>query len=358
MKTKPLIILLFLVACKSKIETIKPTVQSITESVYASGIIKSSNQYRAFATVNGIIENIYVTEGDSVTKGSPILSIANDAQRINKETAVLAARFNDFNNNQDKLNDALQLLSVVKSKLKNDSSLFFKQKKLWEQKVGTEIDFEARQLAYENSKAAFYSANVKYNDLKKQLDFSSSQSKKNLQLTSKLENDFTVKSQINGRVYSIDKVVGDLIGPQTSLAVIGDANNFVLEMQVDEYDILKIKKGLLVLVTLDSYKGKTFEAVVSKIDPMMNERSKTFLVEATFTKHPPVLYPFITFEANIVLNKKDNVILIPRNYIMNDSLVIKKNGDTVIVKTGSKDYQKIEILSGISADVELQKPKE
>ena len=112
------------------------------------------------------------------------------------------------------------------------------------------------------------------------------------------------------------------------------------------------------MVTLDSYKGKTFEAVVSKIDPMMNERSKTFLVEATFTKQPPVLYPFITFEANIVLNKKDNVILIPRNYITNDSLVIKKNGDTVIVKTGSKDYQKIEILSGISADVELQKPKE
>ena len=44
--------------------------------------------------------------------------------------------------------------------------------------------------------------------------------------------------------------------------------------------------------------------------------------------------------------------------MLNDSSVIKKNGDTVLVKTGSKDYQKIEILSGISADEELQKPKE
>jgi hypothetical protein len=136
------------------------------------------------------------------------------------------------------------------------------------------------------------------------------------------------------------------------------AGKFILEMQVDEYDILKIKKGLTVLVTLESYKGKVFEALVTKINPLMNERSKTFLVEAEFVKQPEILYPNISFEANIVINSKEKAILIPRDYLLNDSFVVKPNGDKIAVKTGLKDYQKIEIISGINAEDELVKPKE
>ena len=51
-------------------------------------------------------------------------------------------------------------------------------------------------------------------------------------------------------------------------------------------------------------------------------------------------------------------MLIPRNFLINDSLVVKSNGDTVAVKTGLKDYQMVEILSGISVEEELQKPLE
>ena len=90
----------------------------------------------------------------------------------------------------------------------------------------------------------------------------------------------------------------------------------------------------------------------------MNERSKTFLVEAAFIQQPEVLYPNISFEANIVIQSKNKAVLIPRNYLLNDSIVVKSNGDKVIVKTGLKDYQKIEIISGISADDELVKPTE
>ena len=71
------ILILFIFSCKSKVENVKPEISSISESIYASGIIKSKDQYEAFATVNGIIENIYVSEGDTVKKGTPLLSISN-----------------------------------------------------------------------------------------------------------------------------------------------------------------------------------------------------------------------------------------------------------------------------------------
>ncbi len=348
--------ILFLFSCKSKQEKIKPTISDISESIYASGIIKSKNQYQAYATVNGIIQDVFVSEGDSVKVGTPILSISNEAQKLMKENAVLAEQFSDINANQGKINEAKLLLELAKNKMKNDSALYFRQKNLWEQQIGSKVELEQKELAYQNAKTAYFSSVVRFEDLKRQLNFTSEQSKKNLQISSKQENDFTLKSEINGVVYNLFKSKGEIVGLQTPLAVIGDTKHFILEMQVDEYDIFKIKDGLSVLVTMDSYKGKVFEAKVTKIYPIMNERSKTFLVEAEFIQPPATLYPNITFEANIVLQSKQQVLLLPRNYLINDSMVVKPNGEKVVVKTGLKNYQNIEILSGITANDELIKP--
>jgi HlyD family secretion protein len=353
-----IIVITVFFACKTKTEKTKPITAPISESIYATGIIKSDKQYQAFATVNGIIETVYVSEGDSVKIGTPILSISNETQKLSKENAELAANFSDFNLNQGKLNEAKMLVDLSHNKMKNDSALYFRQKALWQQQVGSKVELEQKELAYQNSKTTYYSSVVKHDDLKRQLNFTSSQSQKNLQISSKQENEFTLKSEINGVVYNLFKSKGELVGLQTPLAVIGDRKKFILEMQVDEYDIFKIRNGLPVLVTLDSYKGQVFEAGVTKTYPLMNERSKTFLVEAEFSKAPEKLYPNITFEANIVLANKEKTLLIPRNYLLNDSIVVKANGDKVVVKTGLKDYQQIEIISGITSEDELIKPTE
>jgi multidrug efflux pump subunit AcrA (membrane-fusion protein) len=345
-----------LYACSHKVEKTKPTTESITESIYASGIIKSANQYQVFAPVNGIIDEVYLTEGDSVIKGTRILSISNETQKLNQKNAELAAGFNDYNANQGKLNEARQMLELARSKAANDSALYFRQKNLWDQQIGSRNEFEMRQLAYQNSKATLVSATVKLNDLKRQLEYSSAQAKQNLKITEQLTGDYTLKSEVDGIIYSIGKTKGEMVGVNSPLAVIGSDKDFILELQVDEYDILKVRLGQLVLITMDSYRGKVFEAIVTKIEPIMNERSKTFVVEATFKTRPEVLYPNITFEANIVLEQKDNALLIPRNYLINESQVIKSNGDTVQVAIGLKDYQKVEILSGITAQDELLKP--
>lgn len=348
--------LVFLLSCKSKEEKIKPTIESISESIYASGTLKSKDQYQAFATVNGIIENIFVTEGQMVKKGDPILSIYNEAQKLNKQNAELAEQFSDLNANQGKLNDVKALIDLTKNKMKNDSLLYARQSSLWQQQIGTKVELEQRELAFENSRNAYQSAIIKYDDLKRQLSFTAEQSKKNLLISGRIEKDYTVRSEMDGIVYSLPKSKGEVVSIQTPLAVIGASKKFVLEMQVDEYDILKIKLGLPVLITMDSYKGKVFDATVTKVNPLMDERSKTFLVEATFTNPPETLYPNISFEANIVIQTKEKALLLPRNYLLNDSVVIKGNGEKVVVKTGLRDFQKIEILSGISANDELVKP--
>jgi RND family efflux transporter MFP subunit len=346
-----------LYSCKSKQETSLPTVGPITESIYASGVLKTADQYQAFVTVNGIISEILVQEGDSVQVGSPLLKITNETQRYGAENAELAANFNDFSANQGKLEDAKLLIETAKNKFRVDSSLFIRQKNLWEQQIGTKVDFEMKELAFKTSKANYLSSIQKYRDLKRVLEFSSSQAQKNLQISENQAQYFTLKSKTNGIVYSLLKTKGEIVSPQTPIAIIGNYKDFVLELQVDENDILRVQKGLPVLITLDSYKNQVFEARVTKISEIMNERSKTFLVEAKFTKAHAKLFPNITFEANILLSKKEKAILIPRNYLKNDSIITLATGEERIVKVGLKDFQKAEILSGLKATDEIVKPK-
>ncbi len=346
----------FFLSCNSKEEKTKPIIQDISESVYASGTLKSEQQYKAFANASGIVNKLFAKEGDTLKKGDIILSIVNRTQQLSEENAAITAKLADAGANQGKLNEAQLAVELSKSKMRNDSSLYFRQQNLWQQQVGTKVDLEQRELAYQSAKSNYYAALVRYKDLKRELNATSAQAKNSLAISKTLAGNFILRSEIDGILYDLPIAAGEAVNPQTPLAVVGSAEKFILEMQVDEYDILKVKKGLLVFVSMDSYKGKVFEAVVSRINPIMNERSKTFVVEAQFKEQPAVLYPNISFEANIVIQRKKNALLIPRTYLLNNSKVINGKGDTITVVTGLKDYQRVEVISGLSKDDELIKP--
>ena len=348
---------LLIASCGKDLETTKPKYAEITESVYASGFVRADNQYQLVPTVNGTVQSILVEEGDIVKKGQPLIVLANLTQRLNKENAQLSAAFYDQDANKQKLEEARQAVALAREKLRNDSLMFVRQQVLYKQNAVSQVEFENRQLAFENAKNAYHSAVVRYNDLKRQINFSAAQAQKSLEISEKLESDFTLRSDIDGKVYSLNKEKGELVGPQTVVAVIGDPSTFVLEMQVDEYDIVKVHKGQRVIITMDSYKSQVFEATVSKIHPLINERTKTFTVEAVFVNKPPVLYPNVSFEASIVLRQKSRALLIPRAYLNADNTVTLSNGERVKVKTGLKDYKMVEILSGISASTEIVIPE-
>ena len=344
-------------SCKNKTEKTKPITENITESVYASAIIKSKDQYQAFAIVNGIIKKIFVTENDLVKKGDPLMQVMDKSSTINRENASLAAGYADLNTNKEKLIDAKNSIALAQSKCSNDSLLYQRQKNLWNENIGTRIEVEQRELTFKNSKTMLESAKIRYNDLLKDLEFNARQAQNNLSISKYREGDFIIKSEIDGKVYSLIKEQGEMVSPQTPLAVIGNAGIFLLEMQIDEYDIAKIKLGQKVLLSMDSYKGEVFEAKVSKIIPIMNERSKSFTVEAEFVKQPPVLYPNLTAEANIIIQSKENALTIPRSYLINDSMVLIEKDKKKRVITGLKDYQKVEIINGITSDDFIFKPQ-
>ena len=343
-------------ACRKQPEKTQPTLERITESVYASGIIKSKNQYQVFSTVGGLIQKIWVEEGQVVKKGDALFVVQNETSRLSAENAKLAADFADLNTTGDRLRELKGAIETARSKMLNDSILLLRQRGLWAQQIGSKVELEQRELAYTGSANNYEAAVLRYRDLQKQLKFAAAQSQKLLSISKTVAQDYTVRSQTDGRVYSISREVGEIVNAQTPVAIIGDADQFVTELQIDENDIVRIRPKQRVLLTLDSYKGQVFEATVSKIDPIMNERSRTFKVEADFTQKPPVLYPNLTAEANIVIQTKEKAITVPRSYLLGDSLVILENKERRRVEVGLKDYLKVEILTGLSAQETILKP--
>lgn len=342
--------------CKKDVEKTQPTIEQISESVYASGIVKSKNQYQVFSSVNGLIQSISVKEGDMVKKGDALFVVQNETSKLNTENAKLSADFANVNATGDRLNELTSAIETAKSKMINDSILLVRQRALWAQQIGAKVELEQRELAYTTSVNNYKSAIFRYNDLKKQLNFAAAQSKKLLSISKTIAQDYIIRSQTAGRVYSISKEVGEIVNTQSSVAIIGNADDFLVELQIDENDIVRIKKGQRVLLALDSYKGQVFEANISTINPIMNDRTRTFTAEANFTQKPPVLYPNLTTEANIVIQSKDKVLTIPRSYLLDDSLVILENNQKQKVIVGLKDYEKAEIISGLGANETILKP--
>lgn len=345
-------------SCNKSNNSISPQIKSITESVYASGIVKSKDQYNVFAKTAGIIKTVFVTEGDSVSIGSPIFEIDNTQVSISEKNAALAAANASYASNMDKVHDAELNLGVAKKKLENDSLLYYRQKNLWDKNIGSKVELEQRELAFKNSQLLFASAETKLSDVKKQLKLTSDQSQNNYSIGKSLKNDLIIRSDVNGKVYKLNLEKGEAASPQLPVAVVGAANVFVLELNIDENDILKVKPGQQVFIRMDSYKNEVFEGEITSVDPIMNERTRTFTANAIFKTQPQVLFPNLSVEANILISSQEKALTIPRNYLLNDSLVTLSDGSKRNVQTGLMDYNIVEITQGLTENDKLILPKQ
>ena len=360
MKKIFIVIVLFLISCKDKLAQTKPTIGDVTESVYASGIIKSENQYTVFSTVTAVLNNIDVVAGQTITKNQLLFELENDKAELNTQNARLTYQLsqNDSKYIHDKISEMEFKVQLARDKLLVDKSLFERNKRIQQYNIISEVDFENVALAYKASQLNLQTSQKQLSQLKSQLKFDQNKNNILLKIGQKTQNDYQIKSAFSGQLFDVLVKEGTLISPQIPLAIIGQKNAFLIELEVDENDMARVQLNQSVLITLDSYKNQVFDAKVDKIYPIMNEQSRTFKIEAHFINPPKKLYPNLSAEANIIIQTKKNAVTIPKNYLLKgDSIQISKEQKRK-VKIGLSDYQKVEILEGLNANEIIYKPKE
>lgn len=356
--TSTLFLTLFL-ACSSKQEKVRPQRTTLTESVYSSVIVQPDSMYQAYAIIAGILDKNLVEEGAVVSKGDAILQVINTAPQLNTDNARLTFQLamENYNGNSGILKGVQDQIVAAQLKLKNDSINYYRQKRLWEQKIGSKIEFDNRQLAFELSLNNLTLLQNQYKRTKNDLLTKVQQANNSYKRAQISTTDFTVSSKISGKIYALYKNSGELVTTMEPLAAIGSSNVFLIELLVDEVDIVAVKLRQKVLLTLDAYQDQVFEAKVSKIYPRKDERSQTFKVEAEFDNPPEILYPGLSGEGNIIIAQRDDAIVIPKSYLIEGSKVQTENG-LIEVKLGLQNLDRIEVLEGIDENTEILKPEE
>ena len=346
-------------SCGNKQDKINPIKRDLTESVYSSVTIQPDSLYQVYSIVAGILDKKLVEEGDLVKKDQPIIQIINSTPKLNTQNAKLSLELA-----RENYNGRETLLSAIEDEIisatlqyKNDSINYFRQKNIWEQNIGSKVEYDTKKLKYQLSSNNLNLLESKYNRTKNELKTALKQAENNYQTSLIATKDFTIKSKINGKVYALNKNQGEIISTMDPIASIGSATDFVIEMLVDEVDIVKIAINQKVIISLDAYKEEIFTGRVSKIYPKKDERNQTFLVEALFDEAPITLYPGLSGEANIIIDNRKNVLTIPKEYVIDGNKVITDDGE-LIIETGLQNMDLVEVLSGITEETPIYKPKQ
>ena len=355
-----IILSLLLYACKgdNKDDRIKPQLRHITESVYASANVVPRESYSCRPSKSGIIKKIFVNEGDMVKKGQVLFEISVTADVNNRlrtaEINLQEAEANYSGANNLLLNIELEIQNLKEQNL-IDSANYFRKKRLWEQSIGSKNDLERFLLTYQSSSSKLSTLNNKYAQTKTNLKNNYKKAQNLASAERSQLKDFEVRSEIDGKVFFINKKVGEFISPQESFSELGSTSDYIIEMDIDEVDISKIEIGDTAIVALEAYPNEVFTSPIYYISDKKDERTQTFEVKGDFSNSNFKLYDGLSGEANIVIARRKDVLTIPTDYLVNGNKVYTPE-EELNVKVGLRSLEEVEILQGIDSTTTLVKP--
>ncbi|WP_041693419.1 MULTISPECIES: efflux RND transporter periplasmic adaptor subunit [Emticicia] len=345
---------LVIVSCKKSATTnTNPQYKALTEAVYASGNIFPKNEYKLTANADGFLLKQIAFEGDIVSKNQMLFQLESATQDARLEAANNIFRQSEanFSDNSPILDELESQLRNARTKLANDSINYQRYKELYERNATTRIDYERAELAYQTSKNDVSARRKAWLRTKNQLYVDLQNSKSNFRVNAREDDNYRIKSFMDGKLYEVYKKQGELVRRGEAIALIGDANEVYAQLAIDESDFVKVKVGQEVLIKIDVYKDKVFKARVSKLYPKLNKADQTFRIDAEFTDEQPNAYYGMTIEANIIISQNPRVLTIPKNYLVgSDSVWIEENGDKKKIKIikGVENLDMVEVKTGLT----------
>jgi multidrug efflux pump subunit AcrA (membrane-fusion protein) len=327
--------------------------KDIIETVYAAGKIVSENEYKLSALSNGTIIKKLVKDGDTVQKGQLLYVVSNDAARDRYNAALKNYHIvsNNLSSQSPLLNDLKLSLQNTVVKCTNDSLIYHRYKNLWAQNIGTKNNLDNLFANYQVSVNQRTIAEQRYYAAKNDLEISHGNARSQLTAANKDLQEYFIKSEMNGIVYQTYKEAGETVLPNEVVALVGGPGNQVIRLSVDQQDIGKIRIGQLVLLQTDVTGNIIYKALVSGIYPVMNEQDQTFRIDALFSKQAAPAFIHSSVEANIIVQRKNNALVLPRNALAgNDSVWVQEKGKKTKkgIQTGISTLDFVEITAGLN----------
>ncbi len=274
--------------------------QNLTSIVSASGEVKPKKSINISAHAPGRIIKIGVEEGQWVNKGQFLLQLDPTQYEANAERDRAMIR------------SLKAELIKAEAKLKKDESFYYRQKKLFDEKLISSEQLETAKAEYDISYAQ-----------REAILYQIRQAEASLQITLDNLSKTVYTSPIDGIITSLKveegeiAVIGTMNNPGTVLMTIADLSVMQVEVEVDETDVVGIKTGQVAEVRIDAYperivKGEVAEIGSSALQKLSStEESKNFKVIIILKDPPEGLKPGLSASADIITATKNNVLIIP-----------------------------------------------
>lgn len=353
--------LMMIAACHTS-KHIHPQRKNIVETVYASGKIMADSEYTVFALSAGTVIKKLVRDGDTVKTGQLLYLIKYEASSA-KLSAAKSAYDEALSNLSEKsrvLTDLKISMANADTKFTNDSLLYIRRTRLWQQGIGVQNDVDNAHANYVTSMNQKKSVEEKYYSTKNDLMVSLANARSQLSSAQNDLNNYFIRSPENGKVYQTLKEQGEAVKLNDAVALLGKNSQRLIRLSVDQQDIDKVKTGQEVLLRTDITGNTIYHARVDWIYPMMNEGDQTFRVDAYFTDGTQLPYTHSSVEANIIIQKKNNALTIPRlAMISDDSVTVNQGGHqkTIAIGTGIRTLDEVEITGGLDESAEIIMPQ-
>ena len=224
--------------------------KSLTSTVKANGFLKVPNQNRATVTslFRGIVSQIKVIPGSSVSKGQPIVMLTNP-EMVPMQEEYLS------------LNPKIELAELE----------YNRQKELSSGNAGSLKNLQ-------NADAELKTLRIRQSSLKQQLQQMGIQVN-NLHLEN-LTNQLAVRTPISGSVANVLVNMGSSVDASTLIAEVVDNSSLHLDLFVYEKDLPHIRKGQNINFVLTNQPGKSYTAEIFSIGTTFENESKAVAVHA------------------------------------------------------------------------------
>lgn len=347
------------VACTGR-RAIRPERKTIVDAVFASGHTENKTQYTLMANVEGLVQQAFVTEGDTVRAGERLFRIQNDVQRTQVANAATNLRFARTNaaEGAPQLAQLEAQIAQAQKKLSVDSVNYLRYSQLVKTQAVSTSDYDNARLTFQNSQSALTVLQKNLADLRHNLNLSVDNARAQYQVQKENDNYYDINSVGDGVVMNVGKRKGDYIKKGDAIAVMG-TGSVIIKLDIAEDDIRRVREGQRTLISLNSEKEKTYSAMITRIYPAFNSAEQSFVAEAAFDTVPEHLLNGTQLQANIIIGTRTNAQVIPSYCLVNDSFVILKGtGEKHLVRVGIRTLEWAEITAGLNEGDVILTPKQ
>lgn len=327
----------------------KAVVKTITHVVTATGKVQPETEVKISPEVAGELIEIPVVEGQTVKKGDLLVRIKPDFYKaqLEQQDAALAS------------SKASSVLSQARlTKAEQD----FKQANdLYQKKLISDADFTAAQTNLNVAKADYDSSLAQIRRTEGSVD----QSRDQLNKT-------TIYSPMDGSISSLTSEVGErVVGTNqfagTEIMRIANLTNMEVRVKVNENDIINVKTGDHVIVSVDAFPGRKFDGSVSEISSSAlsiggsgtnqtalaasaSDEVTNFLVKIRINDKDAKLRPGMSATVDIETQTVPNVIAVPIQ-----SVTVRAEGGKTTEEMQQQKAKEAKERSGNDLDVTTER---